>query len=116
MNLLEMLTNVLDLWPYGDLPYATQDVDGEVWFSESLPIASNDGLGTYWSASGLRVCSSPYYKSDGPNADDYVTAVITRSQWKKERNRKKEKAQLATTLGYDSTLKIQSEQDRKSVV
>lgn len=89
MNLLEMLADGLDLWPYGDLPYATQDVDGEVWFSESLPVAVNNGLGTYWSASGLRVCSSPYYESDGPNADDYITAVVTKSQWARERNRKK---------------------------
>tara|TARA_B100001059_G_C17806385_1_gene569434 strand:+ start:556 stop:1194 length:639 start_codon:yes stop_codon:yes gene_type:complete len=109
MNLLEMLTNGLDLWPYGDLPYATQDVDGEVWFSESLPIATKSVLGTYWSASGLRVCSSPYYQSDGPNADDYVTAVITRHQWARERNRKKRKTQLAMKPSYDFTLKIQAE-------
>ncbi len=95
MTLLEILSNGLDIWPYGELTYAAQDFDGEVWFFEMMPIATDDGLD--WKAPGLRVSSSPYYDHEGLNASDYPTAIVTMKQWIKERYKMKEGLPPATT-------------------
>lgn len=97
MTLLEILSNGLDIWPYGELTYAAQDFDGEVWFFETVP-TRDDGLS--WEASGLRVSSSPYYHHDGHNASDCPTAIVTMKQWIKERNRIKENPLTTTTTPH----------------
>lgn len=104
MTLLEMLADGLDLWPYDELIYATQDSDGEIWFSEALPSAVDDGSGIYWTSPGLRVCSSPYYHYDGVTADDHSFTVITMRQWEEEHRRLQKQYQEGTANSCNNEL------------
>lgn len=101
MSLLEILANHLKVWPYVDLPFATQEADGEIWFSECIPYATTSGLVTRWETAGF-CTSSLDYSSEGHIAEDYATAIVTESQWEYAvRLKKNELLQMVSSIKND---------------
>lgn len=96
MNLLDVLIHGFERWPYDELPHATQDFDGKIWFYEAPPSTADEGDGVYWTSPGLRVSGSLDHNYHGRKADDHFYAVVTMKQWIEERN--KRKATLLSTI------------------